>query len=428
MALIVGLRRSLQSHRFIVAFAPLAVVGSYYAGSSSWHLMQVEELVGFPLFCCAWSLDEALRRGSRRLAFVAGVCGGIVLAFKLIFAIVVVALAAAVVSQHARVKRYALGEFGLLWLGGLLVPVVAVAVYAIGHATQRITLVTTFVIPLEILATIDMHAPIARLADSATRFALYYRGLILLGLIGIVTIGRGSARAMAWRAVCLAWLAADAIVIGAQLSSWWQYHFLLFVPPLGILATFGLAFLVRNGVRSRRRAVASLALTGIVAYVAVPLPQGAIGTILEVVRARPFASVRELERYREDTSSEFADAEADARFTAQRAPSSMYVFGDPLIYLDSKTTQAIAMNSWAIQLFTPALWRRTVAELCSARPKYVFVYARFAGRLTTSDGGAAMSLLDREYVPAAASRNGEWYVARATGSSACGIQANDGHR
>jgi len=49
-ALVLVLRECFSKQRFVAAFAPIAVVGAYYAGSSSWHLLQVEELVGLPLF------------------------------------------------------------------------------------------------------------------------------------------------------------------------------------------------------------------------------------------------------------------------------------------------------------------------------------------------------------------------------------------
>jgi hypothetical protein len=412
-ALVLGLRASFAPMRLVAAFAPIAVIGSYYAGSSCWHLLQVEELAGLPLFCSAWLMMEALRRSSKRLALVAGIVGGVALSLKLIFLIVLVGILAAVLLTVRAASRETQRLMLLQFVLGVSVPIACIAGYSVLHATEATTFRTTFVISIEILYTPAMHAPAARLADSAMRFLLYFRGIILLGIIGLFTVDRTSAPAKAWRAICVTWVACDLVVIAIQISSWWQYHFLLLIPPVGILATFGLGFLIRNGMRSYPAAFASLAIGGIVSYVAVPLPQGAIGTILRVAAERPFESERALERYRLATNSEYADAFADSSHLRNRAPgTTVYVFGDPLIYVDSNTAQAIAMNSWAIQLFTPALWKQTVAELSRTKPDFVFVFDRFADHLRTNDGGAAMNLLSRDYAPTQHTRDGEWFVRR----------------
>ena len=421
--LVFALRRCFGREAIPLAFVPLAVVGSYYAGSSSWHLLQVEELVGLPLFACTALALAAIRRTSPRLAFASGLCAAAALAFKLLFVIVVLALVgAAVATARAALVRRALAPLALAWLAGLLLPAAIFACYAVAHATVATTLRTTFVIPVQVLLTTEMHAPASRLADSAMRFLLYFRGAIALAAIGFFGVGRTSERARAWRTICGAWIAADGCVIAIQLSSWWQYHFLLLIPPVGILAAFGVAFLVRLGRASVARAAVALAVGGAVAYVAVPLPQGAIAVVERVIRERPFASAGALEAYRIATNGEYADAFADAAPARRFASTaSVYVFGDPLIYVDAGTGQAIAMNSWAIQLFTPGLWKRTVRELCERLPDDIFVYDRFVPRLHDGDGGAAMLLLDRAYRRTDRTPGGRWYaLAREPGARACG--------
>ena len=410
--LVFALRACFARQQFVAAFAPIAVIGAYYAGSSSWHLMQVEELVGLPLFCCAWLLVEALRTSSRKLAIASGVCGGIALVFKLIFLVILGGLVlAALVAARATVSKNAMRGTLASLLAGILLPVSVVVAYTIVHATEATTFDTTFVVPIQVFFTTEMHAPLARLADSAVRFVLYFRGLILLGLIGLFAAGRISSQAKTWRLVCIAWIVGDVIVIAIQISSWWQYHFLLLIPPFGILATFGLAYLVNNGLAGLKGAVASLVAAAVVSYVAVPLPQGAIGTLLLVARERPFESAGSLERYRIASNGEYADALEDSGFARRRtAGATVYVFGSPLIYVDSNAQQALAMNSWGIQLFTPALWKRAVAELCVARPKYVFVFDRFLWHLRTGDHGATMSVLSRDYAPAEQTKDGQWFV------------------
>ena len=147
-------------------------------------------------------------------------------------------------------------------------------------------------------------------STTALRLLLYFRGIIVLAVIGAVTMREPRMRQ--WRAACLAWIISGLAVILAQAQSWWQYQFVLLIPPIGILATFGAAFLGERVARRGRGAFVALATSGVVAYIAVPLPQGAIGTILRVVKERPFASAGALERYRVATCAEYAPAVVDA--------------------------------------------------------------------------------------------------------------------
>ncbi len=119
VALVVGLRGALGDARW-TAFAPLGVIGATYAGSSPWHLLQVEELVGFPLFVCMWAAGVAVRGRSVSAGptLVSGLAAGIVLLFKLVLAPVVVAVTIAITfrargrSAAARPTRF--GSYGCL--------------------------------------------------------------------------------------------------------------------------------------------------------------------------------------------------------------------------------------------------------------------------------------------------------------------------
>src|SRR5206468_8239817 len=78
----------------LAAWAPIAACGFYYAVAGSWHLLQVEGLVGLPL---ALSLTAAWRaeRGGRLewLAWgAAGISGGAALLFKLALAPLLIAV------------------------------------------------------------------------------------------------------------------------------------------------------------------------------------------------------------------------------------------------------------------------------------------------------------------------------------------------
>jgi len=415
VALVFGLRGALRDPRW-AAFAPLGVVGATYAGSSPWHLLQVEELVGFPIFACMWTaglaLTERRRSASAGLALVCGFAGGIVLVFKLLLAPVVVAVTIAI-AFHARARFSAAGprRFWFVWLLGILVPLAVYGAYAIRTDSLKIAIEMTFAVPFQI-AALAPHAPLARFNDSAFRLLLYFRGIIVLALIGAVTMRDRGMRP--WRAACLAWIVSGLAVILAQAQSWWQYQFVLLVPPIGILATFGAAFLGERVARGRREGLIALAVSGVVAYIAVPLPQGAIGTILRVARERPFASTAALQRYRVATSTEYADAAIDAALPVRAGSDSgpIYVFGNPLIYVLANRAQAVAMTSWASYLDPPSVWARLDNELSAVRPNYIFVLRDRSDEISSARSPRISATLSRDYVKSAQTMDGTWYMRR----------------
>ncbi|MGI8495565.1 MAG: hypothetical protein ACR2L1_09680, partial [Pyrinomonadaceae bacterium] len=70
------------------SLTPLLTVGVYYAVCGSWHLTQVEGLVGFPLYLTLWAAIRSLQiqKRTNRFAFLclSGIAGAVVLVFKLI--------------------------------------------------------------------------------------------------------------------------------------------------------------------------------------------------------------------------------------------------------------------------------------------------------------------------------------------------------
>ena len=412
-ALVLGLRCALGNQRW-AAFAPLAVVGATYAGSAPWHLLQVEELVGFPIFVCIWAADVAQRSRSlsAELALVSGVAAGIVLIFKLLLAPIVVAVTIATeFYSPARPSANKRMRFWFIWLLGACTPFALFTAYAVLTGSLKIAIETTVALPLRI-AAFAPHAPLARLNDSALRLLLYFRGIIALAVIGAVMMREPRMRQ--WRAACLAWIVSGLAVILAQAQSWWQYQFVLLVPPIGILATFGAAFLGERVARGRRGGLIALAASGVVAYIAVPLPQGGIGTILRIVQERPFASAAALQRYRVATSTEYAGVVVDAALPL-RANSDLgpiYVFGNPLVYVLANRPQSIAMTSWASYLDPPPIWARLDNELSAARPSYIFVLHERSDEISSIRSPKIAAMLSQDYVEAALTPDGTWYRRR----------------
>jgi len=413
LALMFGLSGALKDSRW-AAFAPLGVVAATYAGSSPWHLLQVEELVGLPIFVCILAADAATRRRSvnDRLVLVSGIAAGIVLLFKIVLLPVVIAVTVAVTFRR-RANTSGIGptHFWLIWLLGVLAPLAMYVLYAFATGTASLAFQTTFLIPFDILARVPV-APLARLDDSAMRLLLYFRGIIVLAVIGLATMRNQAMRP--WRGACIMWIISGLAVILTQRQSWWQYQFVLLVPPIGVLSTFGVAFLGERVARGRIGGLAALAACGVVAYIAVPLPQGAIDTVTRVVRERPFRSAVALENYRAATSTEYADAVVDAQFPRRvtRQPGAIYVFGNPLIYVISNRPQAIAMTNWASYLDPPYIWKRLDSELSATRPNYIFVLRERKSDVSSVRSPLVAATLSRDYLKAALEPNGTWYRRR----------------
>lgn len=410
IVLVLGLRESFEDRRW-AAFAPLAIVGAYFTGSSSWHLLQVEGLVGLPLFCTTWFAIAALKsvRHRRTLAGLSGAAAGVAILFKLLFAGVVVATAFAIGAFAFRQdRRIPVLELAAGWCVGVLIPLAAFGSYVVHFGLLHEVVTTFFVLPLSISAS-PVHAPTSRLVDSALRFALYFRGIIFLAIIGIVLVRDGCTRL--WRLGSVVWLVSAAVTILVQEESWWQYQFLLLLPPMGILATFGTAALAGRVWTTGRRGFAWLALCGVAAYIAVPLPQAGIDTARRIFGERPYASPTALERYRAASSVEYAQAERDAAFLkhANNDARDIYVFGNPLIYVLTGRGQALGINGWALHLYTPKVWERLNVQLLAAAPPYVFVLQGYDKGLIPDRSPRTAALLVTNYAAIQATSDGTWF-------------------
>jgi hypothetical protein len=409
IALILGLRAALDDRRW-AAFAPVAVVGAYFTGSSPWHLLQVEALAGLPLFCLGWFALEAFARPAyrRRLAALSGCAAGIAILLKLLFVGIAFAIVLTIAASAVRRSgRDAVAAFARDFCLGFAAPLLAFSCYAAYDGILAQVVQTFFALPLT-LATTAERAPLARLTDSAMRFLLYYRGIIFLALVGLALVR--DERSRMWRRIALVWLVVAAPTILVQEQSWWQYHFALFIPPVGIYATFGLAALAHRVRSSGYAGFAWLGLCGVASYIAVPLPQAGIAAAMAIAAQKPYASAKALDEYRIAESAEYAQARTDANVLSGwqgRDSDGVYVFGNPLIYVLSDRLQAVGINGWALQLYTPGLWSALDRELRTHLPARVFVgneeRALISARSTPTE-----ALLAANYVPATATPDGTW--------------------
>jgi len=403
-----ALRRTVRRPA-VAAFALLALPGAYFAGTTSWHLTQVEALAGLPLFCCAWAALTAVEASERRglPAFASGVAAGCVTLLKLLYLPLAVAICA--LAAGAGLARRAGADVPASvrwWALGCALPLVLFALYVAVFGLWNIVFDTFFVLPAQVVA--GGHAPLSRLGMSAVWFLRRFAPLAILAIAGIVL--ERTPDGAAWRRICYVWLAVGSVSIALQTQSWWEYQFVILLPPLGILATLGLDTLLTQArsLNPGLRAGAAIALA-VSALLAFPLAHAAEATVNRVVRDRPFASAVALDRHRTADSGEYGAAARDAAFLAREpGRAAIFVAGDPLIYLLAGRAQAVAINGWALELYPSDRWAVLTQELRRARPADVFVADSYAD-VIRARSPALEGMLAVDYTRAARFPDGTWY-------------------
>jgi hypothetical protein len=367
--------------RVAAALSPALAVGAYYAGATSIHMTQTEVLLGLPLLVSLATVVAALRPASRRprlWLFTSGLTAGIVFVFKAPY-VILPGLFWLLAFVEWRRERRVLTLPGILnavspLLAGLLLPILATFLYLSRGASLDL-LWSTFVDHPRETASQSGVDP-RRLLDGSTWFVRTYGPLLLLALIGAwARLRRG------WElltAGLVVWTAAGAALIWMQVISWWGYHYLLLLVPIGLLAAQGIEKLWSMAAvvvpARRRRLAAATALAGF-SLLAVLQIAPATTALADTVQTRPLpldnASLRP---YQAERNHDYAVAVTTTAFLddPQSHAGPIYIFGNPLLY-------HIAGRPPAIPLLAPwfhptrALWDRLVDDLMDARPAYILV-------------------------------------------------------
>lgn len=347
---------------------PLFTVGVYYANASgAFGMTQVEALVGFPLYLASYFVLEGARRNKHSLYFIGGLAGAAVLAFKLIFLPIVVAIWAVAIWRSNGWRSVSVLTIGLvIGSAAWLVPMCIAAGPGIVYET--------FIAAPAWIAHTLPHAPMQRLVGS---FAGYATGALPLMLLALFAPLRDFSivRKPLWAASAV-WIATGVLVILMQHQSWWSYQVQLLIVPVGILAAYGVESLrghiTEAAPRARRWKIASATAILLVAS------SGLTGHVFTVTRALVHArlAIAPADAQRFQAAIDPLDAkryEAGTFIRNANPAGKLYVFGSPVYYLGAGRTQPVAINGWSADLLTPAEWTRLFTELESAMPDYVFV-------------------------------------------------------
>ena len=244
VCLILTLRKYF-THWALVPLSPVVVVGNYFLYVGATEQTQIEWLVGFPLYLCAYFCTQATEGDHRRRgALLFGMFAALVSLFKMIFVVIIASfmLVAVYMYPEAGDRRFVDKKQFIFYSasGFAIVYAVGCAVLILRHELAGFFQVT-FVYPFEALS----EFPPGRLVDLlkgvgfvAGIFAPWACFLVIAGWWGVRRADAIMTRML------LAWVIAGIVITLAQRFSWWIYHFLIFLVPLGILALRGVDILL----------------------------------------------------------------------------------------------------------------------------------------------------------------------------------------
>ncbi|MCB9525329.1 MAG: hypothetical protein H6702_18415 [Myxococcales bacterium] len=370
----------------------VAAVGLPVAVAGPWGQTQVELLAQPPLFAALW----LGLRGGRRGRLLAGLAGGVAVAFKTPF----------------------LGLVGLFWLWaawhrphrglrfwapllvGFAAPLLALAAWAWAHGFLGALAWTLFVFPAE--AALAWPGDPEQLVAGALWAATRLVGLALLAVAGLWLARRDPmARGLGL------WAWGAGALIGLQTLSWWPYHYLLLVGPLALLAAAAVDRLA--AVRPGWAPLAAAAL------IALPAARELAPAGRAWLAHPPWRDLTAHQAARYDGLSTIP-AELRVGLPDGCPPGGLYVLGNPLYHHLSGCPQALRLNGWSFDILLPDQWGALRAELRRRAPQAVFVEAGQWDLIRERDP-ATEALLRRGWAVRRESPVGTWFSRPAAPSS-----------
>jgi hypothetical protein len=415
VVLIVALKRYYQ-HPWVARLVPVMSIGVYYGVTGSWHLTQVEALVGFPLFLSLWFASHPRDEASRSWHFfLSGLMGGVVLFFKLMFILIlagfwITGAVDALVGGKER-PRSVLTRLVLPTLLGVLCPVAVTILYFAHVDALDLLYKTTIEYPPRILNELprgNLGAFVFGFLWSVERFA----PLLSLALIGAYLSWPRRRDAVTTNLVL--WVVLGFVVILMQRRSGWAYQYFSLVVPLGCLAGLGLDVLwghvdMLNPLVSRRKAQILLVVAVLLTFSPIMASYCRKSIWLVYYRYGPGAS-KPL-AYEARFEQDYPRMANEVAFLAE--PGSLtgdiFVCGSPIYHYLSGRGQAVALNGWALGLYLPEQWLELREELERVRPPYIFVFPDYA-ELMPQRSPETMRFIEQNYRVLRTSDLGTWYI------------------
>ena len=373
--------RSVVTHSWVAALAPVATVGVYYATAGEYELTELEMLVNFPIFLSLWFVYKAVESNDRRLLnfFYSGIFAGIVVLFKLLVSGVVLAIwVTATVYILVRDRGRNWPAFVWSWfaagLGSLLV-IVPVLLYFWSNQALDELIWTAFVYPSAAFE-IAPPSPKTRLITGFAFYISYLLPWMLYAAVAVWWWWRN--RSDSFMALLLTWLVFSALVIGVQSFSWWKYHAFLLFAPTGIIAILGIDRVAEYVASASGRSRVFTILTS--AVIGLPLVASLSGPFVK--KAQPligtFVQGQGLQAYHWKVSKYYKQLWESSRFLTEPGalPGPIYVFADAMLYPFSGRECAHAIEGSGWDYWLPEQLRDIMDTLKRDKVPYIFVERR----------------------------------------------------
>ncbi len=425
--LVVTLRNTFR-HRWIGPLVALFIVGTYYATVEPVELGQVESLVGLPLFLCLWcslravggvdpkAIDAAANgRRRKRLRyrvlwlFASGLMGGAVLVLKLVLAPIVGAFWVITAWELARAmppRRWRAVASGIgAVLAGLLVPTAIVVAYLARNGQLGTVRWTYFTVSSQ--TTGIAGRPLSRLIHGGVTTGARWALPIALAIVGLVAAARRGWDRLELRLV--AWLALGIPVFLIQ--HWWIYTYVMFLPPVGILAGYGLEATVDSWSRLRRPIHAAAVAAAVLLLLPAAVRMAHNG---RDVAHHDFALTADVRaQLHQELEPNYAHAAQSAAWLqrADRNDNGVYVLGNPLDLYLADREQTVAINGWSPEQYPADVWARLRQQIDAARPTELIV-DRYSASIMRDRSPATLRLITAMYVRVGHAGTDSWFVRR----------------
>jgi hypothetical protein len=341
----------------------------YYLMNDVWSLANTEGLACLP---AGMALFGLLAARSKRQLILAGVSAGFLVLLKPFYGLIVLAfwlVFLALDSRHSR--QFATWLILLGSAAGAVAPVVLW--FAIRGALSEF-LEAVLVVPYEARSMVE---PLKRLY--VLRLGLWDFGtgaapLLLLSVPAAWSAWkhRHNRRLMLCVASLGAWIVSGAVAILLQVQSWWNFHWFLVLPPVALLAGYGLDTVLRQFTRPWSwRVAAMLVLFGVVLSGKRVAGEGRdiVVTLPDRVSA---LDPDKTEGYQLKTFDRLRSWRRDAEYV-NRPSGTVLAWMSPIIYRFSRCRRASAVLGTNMSVLPPRVLRRVRAELQASRPQYIYL-------------------------------------------------------
>lgn len=286
----------------------------------------------------------------------------------------------------------------------------------------------TFQYPQQAVAAHAGTERLPTLANSVVWFALTFAPLLLLtSVFGLLTTIRrfrtkgnerrgGKTKAppdvrsvYTW-CFCV-WLVVGLFVLIMQATSWWAYHFMLFIVPLGFLALRGvdeMIILIDTFLpKMKRVAIGSFIAASIIVFLVFNI--FTVRAVKSRIEPRDFGYENGLVGPIGDSWEVYRKVIDQSQAAGlQLGGNDVWACAEPHYYYLNNKTPPISSNGWMPEFFVEGQWDHLEREILASKPKYLILYP-FCLELIRKNSPGAHELIVSEYEIVVDAENVTWY-------------------